>query len=52
VRLVWTRPASAGRKELREYLAQDDPAAALALDALISERLCLMGGRNESAIKR
>jgi hypothetical protein len=37
---------------MREYIAQDNPAAALALDALISERLCLMGGHNESAIKR
>jgi toxin ParE1/3/4 len=38
VRLVWTRPASADRKEIREYIAQDNPAAALALDELISEK--------------
>jgi toxin ParE1/3/4 len=38
VRLIWTRPASADRKEIREYIAQDNPAAALALDELISEK--------------
>jgi toxin ParE1/3/4 len=38
VRLVWTRSASADRKEIREYIAQDNPAAALALDELISEK--------------
>ena len=37
MRLVWTRPANADRKEIREYIAQDNPAAALALDELISE---------------
>jgi len=38
VRLVWTRPASADRREIREYIAQDNPAAALALDELFSEK--------------
>ena len=38
MRLVWTRPASFDRKEIREYIARDNPAAALALDALISEK--------------
>ncbi|MFI4939514.1 MAG: type II toxin-antitoxin system RelE/ParE family toxin [Burkholderiales bacterium] len=38
MRLVWTRPASADRKEIREYIEQDNPAAALALDELISEK--------------
>ena len=38
MRLVWTRPASADRKEIREYIAQDNPAAALALDELFSEK--------------
>ena len=38
MRLIWTRPASADRKEIREYIAQDNPAAALALDELISEK--------------
>ncbi|MBA5607175.1 type II toxin-antitoxin system RelE/ParE family toxin [Duganella sp. FT3S] len=35
MKLVWTRPASLDRKEIREYIAQDNPAAALALDALL-----------------
>lgn len=38
MRLVWTRPASFDRKEIREYIAQDNPAAALALDEMISEK--------------
>lgn len=38
MRLVWTKPASLDRKEIREYIAQDNPAAALALDELISEK--------------
>lgn len=38
MRLVWTRPASADRREIREYIAQDNPAAALALDELFSEK--------------
>ena len=38
VRLVWTSQASFDRKEIREYIAQDNPAAAVALDALISEK--------------
>ncbi len=38
MRLVWARPASADRKEIREYIAQTNPAAALALDELISEK--------------
>ena len=38
VRLVWTRPASIDRKDIREYIAADNPAAALALDELISEK--------------
>jgi len=38
VKLVWTRPASADRREIREYIAQDNPAAALALDELFSEK--------------
>ncbi|WP_416137205.1 type II toxin-antitoxin system RelE/ParE family toxin [Halomonas sp. HK25] len=36
--LVWTRPARFDRKEIREYIAQDNPVAALALDELISEK--------------
>lgn len=38
VRLVWTRPASIDRKEIREYIARDNQVAALALDALVSEK--------------
>lgn len=38
MKLVWTRPASIDRKEIREYIAQDNPAAALALDELVSEK--------------
>lgn len=38
MRLIWTRPASVDRKEIREYIAHDNPAAALALDELISEK--------------
>jgi len=38
VKLVWTRAASTDRKEIREYIAQADPVAALALDELISQK--------------
>ena len=38
MKLVWTRAALFDRKEIREYIAQDNPAAALALDASISEK--------------
>jgi toxin ParE1/3/4 len=38
VKLVWTRPAAADRREIRAYIAQDNPAAALALDELFSEK--------------
>ncbi len=38
MKLVWTRLASLDRKEIREYIAQDNPAAALALDELISAK--------------
>jgi len=38
VKLVWTRTASTDRKEIREYIAQADPVAALALDELISQK--------------
>lgn len=37
MKLVWTRKASADRKDIREFIAQSNPAAALALDELISE---------------
>ena len=38
MRLVWTRLASADRKSIRQYIAIDNPRAALALDALIAEK--------------
>ncbi|MBU1666617.1 MAG: type II toxin-antitoxin system RelE/ParE family toxin [Gammaproteobacteria bacterium] len=38
MKLVWTRTAAADRREIREYIAQDNPAAALALDELFSEK--------------
>ena len=37
--LVWTRPASAERKEIRECIALNNPAAALAFDALLEEKV-------------
>jgi addiction module RelE/StbE family toxin len=38
LKLVWTRTAVVERKKIRVTIAQDDPAAALALDALFSEK--------------
>ncbi|QTD50869.1 type II toxin-antitoxin system RelE/ParE family toxin [Sulfidibacter corallicola] len=38
MRLVWAKPASLKRKKIREYIVQENPAAALALDKLISEK--------------
>ena len=38
MKLVWTRPAAADRREIRAYIAQHNLAAALALDELFSER--------------
>jgi len=38
LRLVWTRPASVDRKNIREYISRDNSAAALALDDLFSGR--------------
>lgn len=36
--LVWARLASADRNEIRQYIARDNPVAALALDELFSEQ--------------
>lgn len=36
MKLVWTRPAATDRREIRAYIAQNNPAAALALDELFS----------------
>jgi addiction module RelE/StbE family toxin len=38
MKLIWTPPAAADRREIRAYIAQDNPAAALALDALFAEK--------------
>lgn len=38
VKLIWTGPARIDRKEIREHVARDNPAAALALDELFSEK--------------
>ncbi|MBS0468750.1 MAG: type II toxin-antitoxin system RelE/ParE family toxin [Proteobacteria bacterium] len=38
MKLVWTRPAAADRLDIRAYIAQDNPSAALALDALFSAK--------------
>ncbi len=38
MKLIWTNPARSDRKDIREYIAHDNPAAALALDELITEK--------------
>lgn len=38
MKLVWTRPAWTDRRAIREYIATDNPRAALALDELFSEK--------------
>ncbi|WP_343711858.1 type II toxin-antitoxin system RelE/ParE family toxin [Inquilinus sp.] len=38
MKLVWTKPANLDRKSIRDYIARDNPSAALALDELFSER--------------
>lgn len=38
MKLVWARTANKDRRAIREYIAADNPEAALALDALISEK--------------
>jgi addiction module RelE/StbE family toxin len=38
VKLVWTFPAREDRKSIREFIAIDNPSAALDLDELLSER--------------
>jgi len=42
VKLIWTRPAAADRREIRAYIAQDNPAAALFLDELFSKKAALL----------
>jgi addiction module RelE/StbE family toxin len=38
VRLIWTYPATADRKNIHAYIEQDNPAAAIALTRLFLER--------------
>lgn len=38
MKLVWTRPAAADRREIRAYIAQHNPTAALALDELFTDK--------------
>ncbi|WP_145610692.1 type II toxin-antitoxin system RelE/ParE family toxin [Nitrospirillum amazonense] len=42
MRLVWTRSATINRNRIREYIAQEDLVAALALDELFSKRAVLL----------
>ena len=42
MKLVWTRPAHSDRKKIREHIAQHAPAAALALDEMLSEKADLL----------
>jgi len=38
VKLTWTSRANADRRDIRHYIAEDNPAAALRLDALFEHR--------------
>jgi len=38
VKLTWTSRANTDRREIRNYIAQDNPAAALRLDTLFEHR--------------
>lgn len=38
MRLVWSRPGTDDRRTVREYVATDDPRAAVALDELITAK--------------
>ncbi|MEC4592963.1 MULTISPECIES: type II toxin-antitoxin system RelE/ParE family toxin [Nitrospirillum] len=42
VKLIWTRSATVNRKQIREYIAQENLAAALTLDDLFSKRAILL----------
>nr|CDP79670.1 YacB protein [Bartonella schoenbuchensis] len=39
MKLIWTRIAHVDRKKIREYIAQDNPSAALKFDKLLSEKI-------------
>lgn len=36
LKLIWARPAAGDRREIRAYIARDNPSAALAIDELFS----------------
>ena len=38
MKLVWARPAREDRKAIREYIAADNPSAAIELDDLLYEK--------------
>ena len=38
MKLTWTRAAAHDRREIRAYISQDNPPAALTLDKLIAEQ--------------
>ena len=38
MKLVWTQPAREDRQAIREYIAADNPGAAVDLDELLSEK--------------
>lgn len=42
LRVLWTRLARTDRAEIRLYIERDNPAAALALDELFSEKVGLL----------
>jgi len=53
--LKWTRPAAADRREIREYIARDNPAAALDLDEMFERKAaallvssCINGRTNKT----
>ena len=45
MKLVWTRPAAADRRQIRAYIAQRSPGAALALDELFQEKADKLASR-------
>ncbi|MDC9604506.1 type II toxin-antitoxin system RelE/ParE family toxin [Xenorhabdus griffiniae] len=42
MKIVWTLSANADRKKIREYIALDNPIAALTIDELISQKAKLL----------
>lgn len=48
IKVRWTYPAWDDRKTIRNYIAQDNPDAALKLDERVSEKACQLGEYPES----